>query len=113
LVYYPRQFSPGFYESSLTQVYGSITPNIVRVEPNEDRMLMAVAEGAGITLLLAGRTNTLRVAGVVYRRFTDPEPAGAVALAFHRPPSLPARRFIDLAVQMSPRKLDESDQVQS
>src|SRR5439155_6117778 len=40
LVYYPRHNSAGFYDSSLTQVYGSITPNIVRTEPNEERMLI-------------------------------------------------------------------------
>jgi DNA-binding transcriptional LysR family regulator len=104
LVYYPRQFSPGFYDSSLAQVYGSTAPNIVRVEPNEDRMLIAVSEGAGVTMLLAGRTATVRFPGVVYRRFADPEPAGVVAVAFHQPPSLPARRFIDLAVQIGERQ---------
>lgn len=104
LVYYPRQFSPGFYDSSLAQVYGSTAPNVVRVEPNEDRMLIAVSEGAGITMLLAGRTATLRFPGVVYRRFTDPEPAGVLAVAFHEPPSLPARRFMDLAVDMGQRE---------
>lgn len=100
LVYYPRHNSPGFYDSSLSQVYGSITPDIVRTEPNEERMLIAVSEGAGITMLLAGRTTTLRFPGVVYRRFTAPEPNGVLALAFHQPPSLPSSRFLDLAVEM-------------
>jgi DNA-binding transcriptional LysR family regulator len=60
-----RHNSPGFYDSSLSQVYGDATPDIVRVEPNEERMLVAVSEGAGITMLLAGRTATLRFPGVV------------------------------------------------
>jgi DNA-binding transcriptional LysR family regulator len=100
LVYYPRHNSPGFYDSNLAQVYGAVAPEIVRTEPNEERMLIAVSEGAGITMLLAGRTATLRFPGVVYRRFADPEPTGVLGLAFHQPPSLPARRFVDLAVEI-------------
>jgi hypothetical protein len=102
LVYYPRHNSPGFYDSSLSQVYDSIAPDIVRTEPNEERMLIAVSEGAGVTMLLAGRTTTLRFADIVYRRFADPEPTGTLAVAFHQPPSLPARRFVDLAVEVKP-----------
>src|SRR5438309_2591833 len=100
LVYYPRHNSPGFYDSSLSQMYGDVAPDIVRTEPNEERMLVAVSEGAGITMLLAGRTATLRFPGVVYRRFAEPEPTGVLAVAFHQPPSLAARRFLDLAVEM-------------
>jgi DNA-binding transcriptional LysR family regulator len=100
LVWYPRHNSPGFYDSSLAQMYGDVQPEIVRTEPNEERMLVAVSEGAGITMLLAARTATLRFPGVVYRRFADPEPTGMLALAFHQPPSVPARRFADLAAEM-------------
>jgi DNA-binding transcriptional LysR family regulator len=77
LVYHPRHNSPGFYDSSLFQVYGTGKPNIVRTEPNEERMLLAVSEGAGITMLLADRTATLRFSGVVYRRFADPLPTAS------------------------------------
>ena len=80
LVFHPRHNSPGFYDSVLSQVYGTATPNIVRTEPNEERMLLAVSEGAGLTLLLADRTATLRFSGVVYRRFIDPEPVGMLAV---------------------------------
>jgi DNA-binding transcriptional LysR family regulator len=76
LICYPRHNSPGFYDSSLAQVYGAVVPEIVRTEPNEERMLIAVAEGTGITMLLAARTATLRFPGVVYRRFAVPEPTG-------------------------------------
>jgi len=105
LVYYPRHNSPGFYDSSLSQMYGDVAPDIVRTEPNEERMLVAVSEGAGITMLLAGRTATLRFPGVVYRRFADPEPTGVLALAFHQPSSLPAQRFVDLAAEICRQQL--------
>ena len=100
LVWYPRHNSPGFYDSSLSQMYGDVAPEIARTEPNEEQMLIAVSEGAGITMLLAGRTATLRFPGVVYRRFAEPEPTGVLALAFHQPASLPARRFVDLAAEI-------------
>jgi DNA-binding transcriptional LysR family regulator len=100
LVWYPRHNSPGFYDSSLSQIYGDVPPQIVRTEPNEERMLIAVSEGAGITMLLSARTATLRFPGVVYRRFSSPEPTGVLALAVHQPPSLPARRFVEVAAEI-------------
>jgi DNA-binding transcriptional LysR family regulator len=100
LVWYPRHNSPGFYDSSLSQIYGDISPEIVRTEPNEERMLIAVSQGLGITMLLAGRTATLRFPAVVYRRFAEPEPTGVIALVFHVPASLAARRFVDLAASL-------------
>jgi DNA-binding transcriptional LysR family regulator len=100
LVYFPRHNSPGFYDSVLSQVFATAAPNIVRTEPNEERLLIAVAEGAGITMLLAGRTATLRFPGVLYRRFADPEPTGTLGVAFREPPPLAARRFVDLARAM-------------
>jgi DNA-binding transcriptional LysR family regulator len=100
LVYFPRHNSPAFYDSSLAQVYGVAEPPIVRTEPNEERMLIAVSEGAGFTMLLAARAPTLRFPGVVYRRFVQPEPTGVLAVAFQQRPSLPARRFVDLAAEI-------------
>jgi DNA-binding transcriptional LysR family regulator len=100
LVYHPRHNSPGFYDSSLSQVYGAVAPEIVRTEPNEERMLLAVSEGAGVTMLLADRTATLRFPGVVYRRFTDPEPTGTLGVAFRQSPSLAAQRFVALAQEL-------------
>ena len=102
LVYFPRHQSPGFYDRSLAQVYGpAVTPDIVRTEPTEERMLLAVSEGAGITLLPEERTATVRYPGVVYRRFADPAPTAVLAVAFHEPPSLAARRFVELAQELA------------
>jgi DNA-binding transcriptional LysR family regulator len=105
LVFFPRRYSPGYYERVLSQVYGSATAaNIVRTEP-EERGLLGVAEGSGVGLVLAERAATLRYPGVVYRRFADPEPTAALGVAFRQPPSLASRRFVDLAREMahSPR----------
>jgi DNA-binding transcriptional LysR family regulator len=101
LVFHPRHNSPGFYDSLLSQVYGTAAPNIVRTEPNEERMLLAVSEGAGISLLLADRTATLRFSGVVYRRFAEPQPVGMLAVAYREPPHTAARWFVDIAREMA------------
>lgn len=59
LVYFARRVSPGSYDQSLSQVYGAAaTPDIVRTESSKERMLVAVAEGAGITLLPEERAAT-------------------------------------------------------
>jgi DNA-binding transcriptional LysR family regulator len=101
LVYFPRHFSPGFYDRCLSQVYGSASvPNIVRTEPGAERTLVAVSEGAGITLLLEERAATLRYPGVMYRRFADTEPTVALGVAFRQVSSLATRRFVDLAQEM-------------
>jgi DNA-binding transcriptional LysR family regulator len=107
LVFHPRHNSPGFYDSLLAQVYGTATPNVVRTEPNEERMLLAVSEGVGITLLLADRTATLRFSGVVYRRFADPQPVGMLAVAYREPPNMAARWFVDLARELAPAQRDQ------
>jgi DNA-binding transcriptional LysR family regulator len=110
LVYFPRRNSPGVYDRSLSQVYGSTPPHIVRTEPTEERILVAVAEGMGITLLVEERAVTLRYPGVTFRRFGDPEPTVALGVAFGQPPSLATRRFIDLAQELGrqPRLLDRT-----
>jgi DNA-binding transcriptional LysR family regulator len=108
LVYFPRRNSPGVFDRSLSQVYGLSPPQIVRTEPTEERILVAVAEGTGITLLVEERAVTLRYPGVTFRRFADPEPTVALGVAFRQPPSLAARRFIDLAQELGrqPRLAD-------
>jgi DNA-binding transcriptional LysR family regulator len=97
LVYFPRRNSPGVYDRSLAQVYGAAPPDIVRTEPTEERILVAVAEGTGVTLLVEERAVTLRYPGVIFRHFADPEPTVALGIAFREPPSMTTRRFIDLA----------------
>jgi hypothetical protein len=56
-------------DRSLAQVYGSAAPEIVRTEPTEERILVAVAEGMGITLLVDERAVTLRYPGVFFGIF--------------------------------------------
>lgn len=101
LVYFPRRTDPGLHDRMLTEVYGpDDVPDIVRLEPSDDRRIVAVAEGTGLTLLLQSRADTLRTRGVVYRRFVTPEPNARVGLAYRTPPTPPTRHFLDLAIEL-------------
>jgi len=101
LVYFPRRTDPGLHDRMLAEVYGiDNVPEIVRLEPSDDRRAVAVAEGVGLTLLLQSRADTLRTKGVVYRRFVAPEPCARVGLAYRTPPTPPTQHFLDLAAEI-------------
>jgi DNA-binding transcriptional LysR family regulator len=101
LVYFPRHYSPGIYDRALSQVYGAHRSDIVRTEPTAERILVAVSEGEGATLVVEEQAATLRRPGVTFRRFADPEPTVALAVAFQPRPSLAARRFVELAQEIA------------
>jgi hypothetical protein len=65
-------------------------------------MLVAVAEGAGISLFVEERAAMLRHPGVLYRRFAAPEPTVALAIAFRAPPALTGLRNIGTKISGRP-----------
>jgi hypothetical protein len=80
-------------------VYGDPpwTP-IARTEPEEERIVHAVAEGAGISFIMLERSRSLRIPGAVYRRFAPPEPSMGIAIAWRRGDTLPTlQRLLELA----------------
>jgi hypothetical protein len=97
LIYFPDETDPGLHDRMLTEVYGlDNVPDIVRLEPSDDRR--AVAEGTGLTLLLRSRADTLRTRGVVYRRFVTPDPAPGSDSPTEHPQ--PPQHFLDLTVEL-------------
>ncbi|GAA0401140.1 LysR family transcriptional regulator [Streptomyces luteireticuli] len=97
LVWWPREHGSGMWDHMLDQIYGEgVRPRIAHWEPEEERMLHAVAQGRGITFVTEGKAKTLRIPGVVYRRFADPVPSVPLAVAWLTDNPNPAlRRFAD------------------
>jgi DNA-binding transcriptional LysR family regulator len=103
LVWWPRDHGPGPWEEMLAAVYGEgRRPAVTRTEPEEERLVHAVAEGAGVSFIMLERSRTLRVPGAVYRRFTAPEPTVGIALAWPRGRDLPVvERLREVAEEIS------------
>jgi DNA-binding transcriptional LysR family regulator len=95
LVWWPEGHAPAPWRDMLAEVYGEDPagwPVVARAEPEEERIVSAVAAGAGISFIGLERSRSLRVPGAVYRRFAAPEPTMGIALAWRRGAELPALR---------------------
>jgi DNA-binding transcriptional LysR family regulator len=103
LVWWPEEHGPGAWREVRREVCGDPPwPPLARVEPEEERIVSAVAEGAGISFIMLERSRSLRIAGAVYRRFSAPEPTMGIALAWRRGDRLPTlHRLRDLAVDVA------------
>jgi DNA-binding transcriptional LysR family regulator len=107
LVWWPREHGPGPWEEMLGAVYGAGRwPEIARTEPEEERLVSAVAEGAGVSFIMLERSRTLRIPGAVFRRFTTPEPTVGIALAWRGGAVLPViARLREVADDVAERYL--------
>ncbi|HEY1597895.1 MAG TPA: LysR substrate-binding domain-containing protein [Thermoleophilaceae bacterium] len=103
LVWWPEHHGPGAWREVRTEVMGEPPwPPIDRIEPEEERIVSAVAEGAGISFIMLERSKSLRVPGAVYRRFASPEPTMGIALAWRRGDEVPTLgRLLELAAELS------------
>jgi DNA-binding transcriptional LysR family regulator len=103
LVWWPRHHGPGPWEDMLTGVYGeSGWPTSYRKEPEEERIVSAVAAGAGVSFIMLERSRRLKVPGAVFRRFAPPEPTVGIGLAWRRGNTLPVvDRFRELALEVA------------
>jgi DNA-binding transcriptional LysR family regulator len=101
LVWWPEGHAPAPWRDMLAELYGEDPagwPAVARAEPEEERIVTAVAAGAGISFIGLERSRSLRVPGAVYRRFAAPEPTMGIALAWRRGTDLPAlHRLRDIA----------------
>ena len=99
LVWWPESHGPGAWREVRRDVYGDPPwAPIARTEPEEERIVHAVAEGAGISFIMLERSRSLRIPGAVYRRFAPPEPSMGIAIAWRRGDTLPTlQRLLELA----------------
>jgi DNA-binding transcriptional LysR family regulator len=90
LVWWPESHGPGAWREVRREVYGDPPWRpIARTEPEEERIVHAVAEGAGISFIMLERSRSLRIPGAVFRRFAPPEPTMGIAIAWRRGDTLP------------------------
>ena len=105
LVWWPEEHGPGAWREVRREVCGDPPwAPLARAEPEEERIVMAVAEGAGISFIMLERSRSLRVPGAVYRRFAPPEPTMGIAIAWRRDDNLPMlQRLRELAAEVASR----------
>ena len=103
LVWWPEHHGPGAWRAMLRDLFGEPPwPEIVRTEPEEERIVSAVAEGGGVSFIMLERSRSLRVPGAVYRRFAEPEPTVGIAIAWRKGDTLPTlARFRELAIELT------------
>jgi DNA-binding transcriptional LysR family regulator len=90
LVWWPESHGPGAWREVRREVFGDPPwPPLDRTEPEEERIVSAVAEGAGISFIMLERSRSLSIPGAVYRRFEPPEPSMGIAIAWRRGDALP------------------------
>jgi DNA-binding transcriptional LysR family regulator len=111
LVWWPEEHGPGAWREVRREVCGDPPwPPLARSEPEEERIVSAVAEGAGISFIMLERSRSLRIPGAVYRRFAPPEPTMGIAIAWRRGDTLPTlHRLRELAARVAPDAGASSD----
>ncbi|MFP5020319.1 LysR family transcriptional regulator [Pseudonocardia phyllosphaerae] len=82
VVFWSRDNGAGWYDEIRAQVWPQDGPIVVREEPDDEQLMRAVADGAGLATVPEHRAEGLRVAGVTLRRLTDPVPRVGLALAY-------------------------------
>jgi DNA-binding transcriptional LysR family regulator len=98
VVFWPRSNGPGQYDAISEQVWPGGVPRIVREEPEDEQLMRAVAEGAGIAAVPEHRARGLKRRGVVLRRLEEPVPVIDLGLAWRAGTVAPVvRAFVDLA----------------
>jgi len=110
LVWWPEEHGPGAWREVRREVCGDPPwPPLARAEPEEERIVTAVAEGAGISFIMLERSRSLRIPGAVYRRFAPPEPTMGIAIAWRRGEPLPAlHRLRELAAAVASARGDRA-----
>jgi DNA-binding transcriptional LysR family regulator len=103
LVWWEESHGPGAWREVRREVYGDPPwPEIDRTEPEEERIVSAVAEGAGVSFIMLERSRSLRISGAVYRRFASPEPTMGIAIAWRKGDTLPTlERVRELAAEVA------------
>lgn len=102
IVFWPREQGPGFHDWVVSQLFGGALPKIVRIEPDTEQMVRAVARRAGCAVTTQSRASLLSVRGVVFKRFAPDVPAAPLGLAWRASDtSSPLRRLVAIARKLA------------
>jgi DNA-binding transcriptional LysR family regulator len=99
IVWWPREQSPGLHDRLYERIWGPHQPApVARVEPDEEQMLRAAADGAGVVMFLRSRAEMLRVAGTTILDIEEPPLTAEIALAWPVANTNPSvTRFLEVA----------------
>ncbi|MFJ9840460.1 LysR family transcriptional regulator [Kitasatospora sp. NPDC101155] len=100
VVLWPRENGPGMHALITGQLWPDGPPRIVREEPDDEQLLLAVAAGYGIAPIPEGRARVFRIPGVCLRRLTRPVPTVTLGLAHNPRTASPA---VQLLLAMAPQ----------
>ena len=82
VVLWPRENGPGMHDLICRQLWPDGGPRLVRQEPDDEQLMLAVAAGHGVAPIPDGRAHALRVPGVRLRRLAAPVPTVPLGLAY-------------------------------
>jgi DNA-binding transcriptional LysR family regulator len=108
LVQLARSINPAFYDGVLGACRtAGVAPSLIEIsEPSVEQVLLAVASGAGVSLLPASAEARFSTPGVRFVPLAAPEPWCDVAIVADKQPSEITSAFLRLAEQTTrPRRL--------
>jgi DNA-binding transcriptional LysR family regulator len=109
VVSWPRTQAPEYFDFLQERVWGGVKPASLVYEPDPEHILAAVASGAGVCVLDAGRVARLKPAGVVSRRFAAPGLFAPFGVIWH-PGRMPEvlKFFLGLCARLAEPGADET-----
>jgi DNA-binding transcriptional LysR family regulator len=103
VVAWPRTNGPGHYDRLVSQIWGADRPRVVVTEPDDDQILMAVANGLGVAIVEHQRALHIHPEQVTLRRFAQPAPLCGLLLAWRRDEHAPnVEAFIEICRRRFP-----------
>ncbi|MEB3371586.1 LysR family transcriptional regulator [Saccharopolyspora mangrovi] len=96
VILWPRENAPGMYDRIVNQLWPGSTPRVVREEPDDEQLIRAVADNAGIAPVPAPRARSLRTRGVRLKHLAAPRPTVELALAYQPDTSPALDHFLEL-----------------
>jgi DNA-binding transcriptional LysR family regulator len=96
IVSWPRAQAPGYFDDVQARLWGGVPPSSTTWEPDPERILHAIAAGAGVGVLDRGRALKLRPPGVAVRRFRNRVTAGFGVAYLAHASDTPVAEFLEI-----------------